>query len=98
MTKTYRQMAKNARGKIREISSSNTIAVELPLPLAEIISSTSEELERFIHEAGLSIMYEMMRSECERIAGEKGNTRKTVNITGWVINLAMFILQDKKSQ
>ena len=83
MTKKYHQMAKNASGKIQEIGLSNTVTVELPLPLAEIISSSAEEVERLVHETGLVIMYEMMRYEGERVAGKKGRHDKNREYNWW---------------
>lgn len=70
MEKRYRKMARKANGKVREIGK-DTVVLELPLPVAEILEGIPEAIEGVSREVGLLLMGAAMESECKRIAGEK---------------------------
>jgi len=70
MNKSYRKMERKATGKIREISAERERSIQVPLPLLEVVADAYDEVERIIGELGILVMEEIMKAECERIAGK----------------------------
>ncbi|MDP2168208.1 MAG: IS256 family transposase [Thermodesulfovibrionales bacterium] len=81
MGKRYRKMERKVNGRIREISNGR-IVLELPLPVAEVLSGIPEAVERMSREAGLMVVSALLEDECERIAGPK-NSRNPLRTANW---------------
>lgn len=72
MRKRYRKMQRKANGKIREIRDGQ-ITLELPLPIAEVLTGIPEVVEELSQEVGLMLISAVIGSECEKIAGKKNS-------------------------
>jgi len=81
MSKRYRNMAKKANGKIREIRD-NQIILELPLPVADVLAGIPDAVEELSQDVGLMLISAVIDSECERIAGRK-NARNPLRTANW---------------
>lgn len=81
MSKRYRNMAKKANGKIREIRD-NQIILELPLPVADVLAGIPDAVEELSQDVGLMLISAVIDSECERIAGRK-NARNPLTTANW---------------
>lgn len=81
MSKRYRNMAKKANGKIREIRD-NQIILELPLPVADVLAGIPDVVEELSQDVGLMLISAVIDSECERIAGRK-NARNPLRTANW---------------
>jgi transposase-like protein len=81
MEKRYRKMSRKANGKVREIGN-GTVVLELPLPVAEVLSGIPEAVERISRDVGMMLIGAAMESECERIAGAK-NSRNPQRQANW---------------
>jgi transposase-like protein len=81
MGKRYRKMAKKANGKIREISEGQVI-LEMPLPVAEVLGGIPEAVEGLSQQAGLMLIQAVIKSECEKIAGQK-HTKDPLRTANW---------------
>jgi transposase-like protein len=53
------------------------------LPMVVGLAATKQELMRFVHEAGLLALDEVLRVEAERIAGPKGKHRRDRSANHW---------------
>jgi len=71
MKKEYRTMGKKSNGKIREVTE-ESVTLELPLPIAEIMLGMPQAIEQMSREVGLTLMTAAMQAEGLKIAGPKG--------------------------
>jgi len=69
-------MRRKVNGKVREISEGR-IVMEVPIPMAEIVSGAGFVVERMAEELGLMLMFAAMQAEAEKLAGQKH--RKDLN-------------------
>jgi transposase-like protein len=74
-------MERKVNGRIREIGDGRVV-LELPLPVAEVLSGIPEAVERMSREAGLMVVSALLEDECERIAGPK-NSRNPLRTANW---------------
>jgi transposase-like protein len=83
MKKEYRTMGKKSNGKIREVTE-ESVTLELPLPIAEIMLGMPQAIEQMSREVGLTLMTAAMQAEGLKIAGPKGakNPGRTANWWG----------------
>ncbi len=81
MEKRYRKMQRKANGKIREIGEGQ-ITLELPLPIAQVLSGIPEVVEELSQEVGLMLISAVIESECEKKAGKK-NVRDPQRAANW---------------
>ncbi len=81
MGKRYRKMERKVNGRIREIVDGRVV-LELPLPVAEVLSGMTEAVESLSREAGLMVVSALLEDECERIAGPK-NSRNPLRTANW---------------
>ncbi len=81
MNKRYRNMRKNANGKVREISAGKVI-VELPLSIGGVLESLPETVQQLAQETGLLLISAAMESEGERIAGRK-DSKNPSRVANW---------------
>ena len=70
MKREYRKMARKANGKIREIREGQ-VTIEVPLPIAEVLSGTTGIVEELGREIGLMVISAVIESEAEQRAGKK---------------------------
>jgi transposase-like protein len=70
MKREYRKMARKANGKIREIREGQ-VTIEVPLPIAEVLSGTTGIVEELSREIGLVVISAVIESEVEQKAGKK---------------------------
>jgi hypothetical protein len=76
MKRKYRKMARKANGKIRAIREGQ-VTIEVPLPIAEVLSGTTGIVEELGREIGLMVISAVIESEAEQKAGKK-HARKTI--------------------
>jgi putative transposase len=81
MGKRYRKMERKVNGRIREVGDGRVV-LELPLPVAEVLSGIPEAVETLSREAGLMVVSALLEDECERIAGKK-NSRDPQRTANW---------------
>jgi putative transposase len=81
MGKRYRKMERKVNGRIREVGDGRVV-LELPLPVAEVLSGIPEAVETLSREAGLMVVSALLEDECERIAGPK-NSRDPQRTANW---------------
>ncbi len=81
MGKRYRKMERKVNGRIREVSDGRVV-VELPLPVAEVLSGMTEAVESLSREAGLMVVTALLEDECRRIAGPK-NAKNPLRRANW---------------
>ncbi len=81
MKKRYRKMQRKVNGKIREVSD-NSVLLELPLGMAQVVGELPKVIGELAQEAGLLLMSAAMEAECERIAGRK-NSRNPLRAANW---------------
>ena len=83
MGKRYRKMQRKANGKIREIKDEQVI-LEIPLPVADVLSGIPEAVEGLSQEVGLMLVGAVIKSKCVTIAGQKDikNPMRTANWWG----------------
>ena len=81
MKKRYRKMERKVNGKIREISD-NSVLLELPLAMAQVVGDLPHVIGELAQEAGLLLMSAAMEAECERIAGPK-NAKNPLRVANW---------------
>ena len=81
MEKRYRKMQRKANGKIREIRDGQ-ITLELPLPIAQVLTGIPEVVEEISQEVGLMLISAVIESECEKKAGKK-NVRDPQRAANW---------------
>lgn len=81
MGKRYRKMERKVNGRVREIRDGHVL-LELPLPVAEVLSGIPEAVETLSREAGLMVVSALLEDECERIAGKK-NSRNPLRMANW---------------
>jgi hypothetical protein len=70
MKRGYRKMERKANGKIREIREGQ-VTIEVPLPIAEVLSGTTGIIEELGREIGLMVISAVIESEAEQKAGKK---------------------------
>jgi len=81
MEKRYRKMQRKANGKVREIREGQ-ITLELPLPIAQVLSGIPDVVEELSQEVGLMLISAVIESECEKKAGKK-NARDPQRVANW---------------
>lgn len=81
MEKRYRKMQRKANGKIREIRDGQ-ITLELPLPIAQVLTGVPEIVEELSQEVGLMLISAVIESECEKKAGKK-NAKDPQRAANW---------------
>jgi putative transposase len=81
MKREYRKMARKANGKIREIREGQ-VTIEVPLPIAEVLSGTTGIVEELGREIGLMVISAVIESEAEQKAGKK-HARNTGREAHW---------------
>jgi transposase-like protein len=74
-------MERKVNGRIREIADGHVL-LELPLPVAEVLSGIPEAVETLSREAGLMVVSALLEDECARIAGKK-NSRNPLRAANW---------------
>lgn len=82
MSKEYRIMKRKVNGKVREIRQ-DRVVMEVPIPMAEIISGAGFIVERMAEELGLMLMFAAMQCEAERLAGQKNRKDPNRQIYWW---------------
>src|SRR4030066_1589115 len=81
MKRGYRKMERKANGKIREIREGQ-VTIEVPLPIAEVLSGTTGIVEELGREIGLMVISAVIESEAEQRAGKK-HARDTGREAHW---------------
>lgn len=81
MGKRYRKMARKANRKIREIRDGQVI-LEMPLSVADLLAGIPSAVEGLSQEVGLMLIWAVIESECEKIAGQK-NTKNPLRAANW---------------
>lgn len=81
MEKRYRKMQRKANGKVREIREGQ-ITLELPLPIAQVLTGIPDVVEELSQEVGLMLISAVIESECEKKAGKK-NARDPQRVANW---------------
>ncbi len=82
MSKEYRKMTRNAKGKVREVRDGQ-ITIYIPLPIAEVVLGTSRTIEETAREVGLLLMSVVMDSEAEQLAGPKHSKNPDRTASWW---------------
>lgn len=95
MSKKYRTMTRGVNGKVREVSE-DSIMMEIPLPVAEIISGTICEIERLAEEVGLALILTVIECEAERHAGPKHSKNPNRSAHWWGDQVGFVYYEDKK--
>lgn len=81
MSKRYRKMQKKANGKVREIRDGQVI-IEMPLPVTDVLAGIPEAVEGLSQEVGLMLIWAVIESECEKIAGRK-DAKNPLRAANW---------------
>ena len=95
MGKRYRKMERKVNGSIREIRDGHVL-LELPLPVAEVLSGIPEAVERMSREAGLMVVSALLEDECERIAGPKDSKNPLRMANWWGGDVGPIYYEDRK--
>lgn len=95
MKKEYRKMARKANGKIREVREGH-VTIEVPLPIAEVLSGTTGIVEELSREVGLMVISAVIESEAEEKAGKKHAKNPGRGVHWWGSQLGTVCFEGQK--
>jgi len=75
-------MKKKVNGKIRQVRQ-DSVVMEVPIPMAEILAGAGFVIEKMAEELGLMLMFAAMYSEAEKLAGQKNRKDPNRKIYWW---------------
>jgi len=94
MGKRYRIMTRKVNGKVREISQ-DRVVMEVPIPMAEIISGASFIIEKTAEELGLMFMLPAIHAEAEKKGGVK-DSKNPHRLAYWWGNQGGYVYYEGK--
>ncbi|RME66024.1 MAG: IS256 family transposase, partial [Nitrospirae bacterium] len=82
MSKGYQMMNRKVNGRIRQVSQ-ESVVMEVPIPMAEILAGAGFVIEKIAEELGLMLMFAAMQAEAENLAGPKNRKDPNRKIYWW---------------
>ena len=83
MKKTYQMEAQQAVNRLKEMASAGNPAVQMVLPMAEMVGYLRQGVGELIRQAGLQLMELMMEAEVRELVGERSQPQAERTANRW---------------